>query len=260
MRFMAIDWSGAKRPAGKIWLAEAANGELRRTEALQSRDEATLEIIRCCLTQPDLVVGLDFAFSMPHWFLKSQGLTTAFELWALAELHGEQWLQECSSPFWGRPGKRKPPSQGHYRRTEEDIVRANRIAGIAPKSCFQIGGAGAVGTGSIRGMPALRRIHEAGISIWQFDRPTFPLVVEIYPRLLTGPVKKTSATARAHFLDQRHPRLRPRFRSQAVQSEDAFDAIVSALVMDQHRTELAALRPITEAPYQTEGLIWAPTR
>src|SRR5947207_2673911 len=82
---------------------------------------------------------------------------------------------------------RRPTLEEHLRRTDRDVPG---IGGIRPKSVFQIGGAGAVGTGSIRGMSLLKRLSDAGFAVWPFDSAQFPLVVEIYPRLLTGSVKK----------------------------------------------------------------------
>ena len=68
------------------------------------------------------------------------------------------------------------------------------------KSTFQIGGAGSVGTGSLRGMPHLRRLRQAGFSIWPFHSASPWTVMEIYPRLLTGPVHKSSHEHRARYL------------------------------------------------------------
>jgi hypothetical protein len=107
-----------------------------------------------------VVVGLDFAFSLPAWFLDQRGLSNAPELWELVEQEGEQWLLECTPPFWGRPGVTRPVLLGHFRQTELDVPA---VRGTRPKSVFQIGWAGAVGTGSLRGMPVLRRLRDAGI-------------------------------------------------------------------------------------------------
>ena len=40
------------------------------------------------------------------------------------------------------------------------------LTSVRPKSTFQIGGAGAVGTGSLRGMPHLLTLREAGCAVW----------------------------------------------------------------------------------------------
>src|ERR1035438_6219537 len=52
-----------------------------------------------------------------------------------------------------------------------DPEQAAKVKGIAPKSPFQIGGAGAVGTGTLRGIPELERLHEAGFRVWPFEEP-----------------------------------------------------------------------------------------
>jgi hypothetical protein len=234
MRAIAVDWSGATHTArSHIWLAEAVHpGELTRLQAGRNRDELATHLLS--QATEGLVVGLDFAFSFPAWFLDHLGLASAPELWAHVTCHGETWLAACEPPFWGRPG------------------------GIMPKSIFQVGGAGAVGTGSIRGMPLLHRLHAAGATIWPFDTHRSPTVVEIYPRLMTGPVRKSEATARRELLARRYPNLAPEHRQLASDSEDAFDAAVSALVMIDHSSDLAALPPQTDSIAALEGRIWHP--
>ena len=107
-------------------------------------------------------------------------------------------------------------------------------------------------------MRLLHRLHAAGFSIWPFDPPGWPRVVEIYPRLLTRAVNKSSAAARAAHLDARHPELGADLRRRAASSEDAFDAAVSALVMARHLDELIVLFPTTDPQDRLEGLIWHP--
>src|SRR5918996_403650 len=113
---------------------------------------------------------------------------------------GERLLAACDEPFWGRPGKPNPhPKDRLYRRTEREEGE-----GVA-KSVFQIGGAGAVGTGSIRGMPHLLTLSALGFAVWPFAEGGWPRVVEIYPRLLTGPVNKGRWAERHAFLLERFP-------------------------------------------------------
>ncbi|HET6314904.1 MAG TPA: hypothetical protein VFG86_00495, partial [Chloroflexota bacterium] len=81
-------------------------------------------------------------------------------------------------------------------------------------------------------------------------------VLEIYPRLLTGSVVKSSAAARSAYLQRCFPSL----ADWEIPSEDAFDAAVSALVMARHADELAALSPVADAVAQAEGRIWQPQR
>lgn len=252
-RVIAVDWSGdRRRPHRKIWLAEVADGELRRLESGRNREALTEHLIAEARENPELVIGLDFAFSLPAWYLAELGLRSAPELWDLVAREGERWLQECSLPFWGRPGRKRPDLEEHLRRTERE---APATGGIRPKSVFQIGGAGAVGTGSLRGMPTLKRLREAGLAIWPFDSSRYPLVIEIYPRLLTGPVDKGNQASREGHLAQYANRLGS-LATIAASSEDAFDAVISALVMDDSGAEFAKLSRPTDQDLIREGLIW----
>jgi hypothetical protein len=233
-------------------MAEAAGGTLLRLECGRTREEVVAELVARAADDPPAVVGFDFSFSLPAWFLDRRGLRGAPELWAAAAVDGERWLRECAPPFWGRPGRRRP--DGEQLRATEAAMAA--VGGIRPKSTFQIGGAGSVGTGSVRGWPALVRLREAGFAIWPFDVPACPPVaVEIYPRVFTGPVVKSSASARAGVLAA----LPPGLRDRAVASEDAFDAAVSALAMSIHEDELRALLPIGDEIGRREGRVWTPT-
>ena len=156
--------------------------------------------------EPTLAVGFDFSFSLPAWFLAARELPTADALWDEAARSGETWLAECEPPFWGRAGVRRPDLPAHFRRTEADLPM---IGGTRVKSTFQVGGAGSVGTGSIRGFPVLARLRAAGFRIWPFhDVPMLPVAVEIYPRVFTGPVVKSHADARRAFVETERPRPR----------------------------------------------------
>jgi di/tripeptidase len=259
-RAIAIDWSGDLAGGHKkIWLAEAVRGDLVRLESGRRREAIAELLIEAAERDPRLIVGLDFAFSLPAWFLAERGLRTAPDLWALVAEEGEAWLRACLPPFWGRPGTRRPtldPARPEFRRTELEVPA---IAGTRPKSVFQIGGAGAVGTGSLRGMPLLHRLHPQGFAIWPFDPPAWPLVVEIYPRLLTDRVVKSNRAACEDYLRRHYPGLSPRWLQPAAASEDAFDAAVSALVMAEHLPALSALPSLADPMTRLEGLIWYPS-
>jgi len=255
---VAIDWSG--RATGErrhLWTAEAHDGELVRLVAGRTRAQVIDELVARADEAPGVVVGFDFSFSLPEWFLRDRGHADARALWGAAATDGESWLRDCEPPFWGRPGRPRPGLPAHFRRTEADIAA---VGGIRPKSSFQIGGAGSVGTGSVRGFPALARLQDAGFAIWPFDAPARPPVaVEIWPRALTGPVVKSSATARAAYLDDHLPDLPSALRYAAGDREDAFDAAVSAVVMSRHEPALRAL-PALDAAARYEGWVWDPER
>lgn len=256
---MAVDWSGAAggRLRG-LWLATAEDGRLLDLHPAGTREAAVAEVIDGAeVAGGQLVVGLDFAFSFPAWFVRRQGIGDATGMWRLAAAEGERWLAECPEPFWGRPGHRRPAVPAALRATEAAL---EAVGGIRPKSAFQIGGAGAVGTGSVRGMPFLIELQAAGFAVWPFDRAVAPLVVEIYPRLLTGPVRKRDPAARRRYLaelpDAAAP---PELRDRAAGSEDAFDAAVSALVMSGPAGQWAALAVPDLPDVALEGAIWSPT-
>ena len=99
---------------------------------------------------------------------RSRATASAPELWAAAAVDGERWLRECPPPFWGLAGRRRPDGHEQFRQTEATVAA---VGGIRPKSTFQIGGAGSVGTGSVRGFPALTRLRAGGFTIWPFDAP-----------------------------------------------------------------------------------------
>ena len=185
------------------------------------------------------------AFSLPAWFIGELGLETAAELWALPEERIEAWLAACEPPFWGRPGRRRPPDAATrgYRRT--DLERLGR-----PKSPFQIGGSGAVGTGTLRGFRLLHRLREAGFAVWPFDDPRPPVVLEIWPRLFMGRLNKSRLESRlAHLRERCWP-------EEAALNDDAFDAAVSALEMSLRSEELTRLPAEADPERRLEGRIW----
>jgi hypothetical protein len=253
-RLVAVDWSGDRNnDRRKIWLAEANRHGLTRLENGRGRLDLARLVIDESKRDHRLIIGFDFAFSFPRWFCEGIDANHAVDVWARAALEGEAWLRSCAAPFWGRPGTRCPQEGRRFRTTEEDLARS---LGIRPKSVFQVGGAGAVGTGSIRGMPILKLLHEAGFAVWPFDPPGRPLVVEIYPRALTGPVNKSSHADRLAYLKAHFPALSRRWTTIAASCEDAFDAAVSALVMYRRGDELTHLPGTTDPCHLLEGRIW----
>lgn len=254
-RVFAIDWSGDQRNARrKIWLGEAAESRLLRLANGKSREEIADFLLKEAARDPHFVVGLDFAFSFPRPFCETLQAATVHELWDRVIIEGETWLTQCRTPFWGRPGRKRPSSADCFRVTELAVLRNG--SGFRPKSIFQIGGAGAVGTGSIRGMPTLKRLHDGGCSIWPFDPPAWPLVVEIYPRLFTGAVKKSSPSAREGHLKNYDRFMTHQQLDDAIGSEDAFDAAVAAIEMSHRLVEFERLEQATDAQELREGTIW----
>src|SRR5262249_21617127 len=137
-------------------------------------------------------------------------------------------------------------------------------------SPFQIGGSGSVGTGSLRAMPFLLRMWEAGFRVWPYESASLnaakprPLLVEMYTRLMTGAVAKSNEVGRRRYLAAKRKRdtlyagLGRGVLTKAYGSEDAFDALVSVLEMARWREEFAGLKATKDEVLQLEGITWRP--
>jgi hypothetical protein len=250
---VAIDWSGRADDRGRTtWLAAVEDGTFRRLENGRSRAEVRDELLRLRRRSERLVVGMDFAFGFPRWYADENGWTCGPDIWRAAYRDGEAWLAAGAAPFWGRTTKRPEHPGDPLRRTEREV-------GGSPRSVFQIGGAGAVGTGSVRGMQVLHQLAEAGFSVWPFEPAGDATIIEIYPRLFAGKVVKSSSRACLRHLDARYSRdeLPDLFRGMAAATEDSFDAAISVLEMARARDALCRL-PDGDDVDHIEGRIWAP--
>jgi hypothetical protein len=295
LRLIAIDWSGRIDAAGQrrhIWSAIWTHNTVQ-LEAGRTRDEITDWLIDLSHETPRMVVSIDCCFSFPGWFLAEHGCADMFAFWRKANSGlAEQWLdRECDEiardeRFWGAPHKRPEQFCGTgYRRMFRfadydnkiaqalpggDAERAAKMRGITPKSPFQIGGSGSVGTGTLRAMTMLERLHDSGFRIWPLEssaidakRPR-PLMVEMYTRLMTGAVAKSNPEARKKYLaakrktDALYATLGRAVLAKAQGSEDAFDALVSVIEMASHAEEFGKLKATRNAELRLEGLTWRP--
>ena len=234
---VAVDWSGAadeRTQRARIRVAVAVDGVLVSLEGGFTRAEVVPRLLDLADTHGTLAIGLDFAVGVPAWYARDGlGAHDAPTMWtALAER--SEALLACEAPFWGRPGvKRWPvlddPARA-FRRTERAL---EAVHGIRPKSVFQVGGAGAVGTGTLRGMTALLALRAAGVAVWPWDAAGAVTAAEIYPRLATGAVVKSSAVARAALVAAHATRIPRALRGAAAESEDALDAAFAALALGE---------------------------
>jgi hypothetical protein len=276
-----------------VWTARADGSAKVELEAGRTRDEVAEWLIEMARETPRMVVSIDCCFSFPGWFLEEHRCADMFAFWRKANAGlAERWLmRECEEiahdeRFWGKPHKRPAQFCGAgYRRMFRfadydnkiaqgleggDPERAAKMRGITPKSPFQIGGSGSVGTGSLRAMTMLERLHEAEFRVWPLEgaalsgaRPK-PLLVEMYTRLMTGAVAKSNAAARKRYLalrrktDAVYGPVGRAVLKKAEASEDAFDALVSTMEMARHREEFARLRATRDPELRREGLTWRP--
>src|SRR5687768_529135 len=114
---VAVDWSGRRDDAGGTWLARAEGGRLVDLRHV-TRAGAVAEAARLAAREPQLAVGLDFAFSFPSWVLELRGEPPG--VWEIVRDEGESWLASCPTPFFGRRGTTAPPVE-RFRRTELDL-------------------------------------------------------------------------------------------------------------------------------------------
>ena len=300
LRLIAIDWSGRIDAPGQrrhIWAGiwtRAEDGKVRLAlENGRTRDEVTEWLLELAREQPRMAVSIDCCFSFPGWFLEEHGCADMFAFWRKANAGlAEQWLaRECDEiardeRFWGKPHKRPAQFCGAgYRRQFRfadydnkiaqafeggDPERAAKMRGITPKSPFQIGGSGSVGTGSLRAMTMLERLHDNGFRVWPLESAALdapdahPLLVEMYTRLMTGAVAKSNEEARRTYLAEKRrtdPLYEPvgrAVKAKALGSEDAFDALVSVLEMARYADDFAKLKATHDPELRREGLTWRP--
>jgi hypothetical protein len=233
---VAIDWSGA---AGSLQLMGIRAAVIRDDAPPEIwADLARDDIVTALLDLADerVVVGFDFSFAYPAWAARCRECTSGPEMWDIVAKEGEEWLRKCPPPFFGKKGKKVTHGVEVLRETE----RAHPPA----KSTFLIAGPGAVGTGSIRGIPHLMTLRDAGFAVWPFDPPGDRTVVEIYPTALLRQAKK------AH--------LPPTVVAAARNNKNTRDALGSALVMWEHRDDFARLEAATDETTRLEGAVWTP--
>ena len=177
---------------------------------LSNRDQAVALVLACA---SPVVAGFDFSFGFPAWFAREHRCTTIADVWALDERDGEEWLASPPTPpFWR--DRCEIPVERRFRRCEEPLRSA--------KSIFQLVGNGQIGAGSVRGMPHLARLREAGFAIWPFDHPSDRTVMEIYPSRLR--------------------KLAPHHDAGPFTNEHERDAVVSARVSGSSRNFVAPER------------------
>jgi hypothetical protein len=254
-RIIAIDWSGDRKNAReKIWVAEVENGHLAELRNGRSPAGVVEHLVGLAQVERDLIVGFDFAFSFPAWFVEEFG--TAPGLWrAIRGNEKEFWGRTVSGPFHGthRPFD---SAHGPKVRSTDHVMKA--------KSVFQVSGIGSVGTGSIRGMPILADLLDKGFNIWPMMPLAKPLVLEVYPRACLDRKRTRAISARFAKTNPDHRRkyleseLSGPWLDLAVCGEDSFDAATTALSMWRSLDELDHLPIIDSDTLRKEGIIWSP--
>lgn len=226
MRFdtvLMVDWSGGndtgRRPRkDAIWAAVARRGDpmvpcvyLRNREIAETwlADVLASEIA----AGRRVLAGFDFPFGYPRGFAEVlTGRADALSVWGWMAEHlrdtpgannrfvlagGINRLFPGVGPFWFNGTPRDVPDLPRKGRDRDGHgMEERRIVETRAKgsfSCWQMGGAGAVGSQVMTGMACLERLRRACpgmVSVWPFEELERPIAfVEVWPSLADAAVK-----------------------------------------------------------------------
>ncbi len=218
-----MDWSagndtGPSPRKDAIWAGVMR--ERREDDPVYLRNRDTAFDWLCSLIETEraagrrLMIGFDFPFGYPEGFSAAiVGIGSPLKLW---DYFAEQLVDTPTAnnrfqlagrinarfpgvgPFWfnglkddvpGLPRKGKDRDNSHGQK--ERRVCETKAKGSF--TCWQMGGAGAVGGQVMTGMAVLSRLRarfSGQVSVWPFEVPTGPvLFVEIWPSLIAEAVK-----------------------------------------------------------------------
>ncbi len=229
MRFdtiVIVDWSSGKdsgpRPRkDAIWAAVVRDGIAEAPEYLRNRVAAESWMSTLFAEEIEkgrrLFAGFDFPFGYPRGFAKRvTGRTDPLTLWdwyaahlvdgptgnnrfhLAARLNG---LFPGDGPFWFNGLKTAVPGLPHKGRARHGHgMVERRLCEKAAKgafTCWQMGGAGAVGGQVMTGMASLARLRAAfadQIGVWPFEPLTRPIAfVEVWPSLYAAEIARDQA-------------------------------------------------------------------
>ncbi|WP_458791507.1 molybdopterin-binding protein [Yoonia sp. MH D7] len=212
--YVMVDWSGGNDRGPKpvkdaIWTCIAGQ------DPIYFRNRQLVEIWLNELFHNEIaagrrvLAGFDFPFGYPAGFGKAvTGSDDPFALWrwfsdhvtdtpdtnnrfdVAGKLNG---MFDGIGPFWGNGLKRNIvdlPRKG-LARTANPFAEKRQVEARARGSftCWQLSGAGAVGSQVIMGLPVLYRLRETfktDLSVWPFETPDTPIVIaEIWPSMFT---------------------------------------------------------------------------
>ncbi|MEO9777673.1 MAG: gephyrin-like molybdotransferase Glp [Sedimentitalea sp.] len=300
--FVVVDWSGgndrgAKPKKDAIWACIAREGQTEEPVYLRNRQVAE-EWLRDLLeaetaARRRVMIGFDFPFGYPAGFCRAlTGGDDPLVLWDWLEkqindapkgnnrfdVAGEinRTIGNGRGPFWGNGLSRDidglPRNKTAY---ANDFIERRACEQQAKGSfaCWQLSGAGAVGSQILMGLPVLARLrrHLAGaVSVWPFEPLDTPVaLVEIWPGLINPVVKQAEANgelrdaAQVRLLAGALSRLDP----SALDEMLAVDAPEEGWIMGLgHEVRLidTAREPIAPPPLRNDcfalpaGVAWTP--
>jgi molybdopterin molybdotransferase len=216
---LIVDWSagndrGAKPKKDAIWAGVYRDGHAQPPTYLRNRQAAESWLAGFFVAERNagrrVLAGFDFPFGYPAGFAKAlTGSNDPFALWSWFEgqitdlpndnnrfdLAGEinQRLGAGHGPFWFNPLRRDIDGLARNKTGYRNSFPEKRVSESHAQgsfTCWQMGGAGAVGGQVMTGLPVVNRLRRRfDAKVWPFEAVKgAPLVfVEIWPSLTVGP-------------------------------------------------------------------------
>lgn len=213
---LMVDWSGGNdrgpRPTkDAIWLCVARDGRAEEPQYMRNRRVAE-DWIAALLTAETAagrrtIVGFDFPFGYPQGFaqaLTGKGSFPALWKWFEDRIEDSPKANNRfdiageinrtfggAGPFWANGLKRDIDGLPRTKEGYENPFPDRRDAETRAKgafTCWQMAGAGAVGSQVFMGLPVLSRLRRRfGAKVWPFEPLTSDVAfVEIWPSLTLG--------------------------------------------------------------------------
>lgn len=213
-----VDWSGGNdtgpRPRkDAIWIAEGDQTPryLRNRPSAQAHLTACIEQTLCAGQR--LLIGFDYPFGYPTGFARAlTGQDDPFAIWRwLADRIEDtprannrfdvagginRQLGGGRGPFWANALRRDidglPRTKAGYANPFPERRQCDAQA-KGSFTCWQLAGAGAVGSQVLMGLPVLQRLRQAfpgQIAVWPYEPLDRPIAfVEIWPSLINSEVR-----------------------------------------------------------------------
>jgi molybdopterin molybdotransferase len=267
---LVVDWSGGndRGPTPKkdaIWTALIDNGKAHAPQYFRNRDQLFIYLLALCQTKiaagQTLLAAFDFPFGYPNGF--AARITNSPDPLALWDHYAAQLIDTPRhntrfalandinaalpgiGPFWFNATKQTlahlPRKGGARTNTDFAEKRVCETYAKGAFTCWQLGGAGAVGSQVITGMACLSRLRaqlSGQISVWPFEPITTPITLaEIWPSLFAAQI---------------------RAGMQPAEIKDAAQTRITAAILQDHQSA-GTIQSLLDAPpdsaRKTEGWI-----
>ncbi|CUH75100.1 hypothetical protein [Tropicibacter naphthalenivorans] len=213
-RFVMVDWSGGNdtgpRPRkDAIWICASDGAPRYLRNRVQAEAALAEEIDSALIAGQRLLIGFDFPFAYPAGFAAAlTGSNDPLGVWAWLAARIEDApkannrfdvaaeLNTGNGPFWGNGLARDIPGLPRTKAGYSNPFPEKRACEARAKgsfTCWQLAGAGSVGSQVLMGLPVLERLRNrfAGqVAVWPFQPLDAPVAfVEIWPGLVNKAVR-----------------------------------------------------------------------